>query len=82
MTSSVIPDHAFVRNLVYTWNHVSSCELSSCLLKGPERTEMERHVLFTLLIIYSSNTIKGSVLPESYIRTPSGVSRDILNEYY
>ena len=26
--ASAIPDHAFVRNLVYTWNHVSSCELS------------------------------------------------------
>jgi hypothetical protein len=78
----VIPDHAFIRNLVYTWNYVSSCELSSYLLKGPERTEMERHVLFTLLITYGSNAIKGSVLPESYIRTPSGVSGDILNEYY
>jgi len=24
----VIPDHAFVRNLVYTWNHVSSARAS------------------------------------------------------
>jgi hypothetical protein len=34
---SVIPDHAFIRNLVYTWNHVRSIEP----IKGPERTGME-----------------------------------------
>jgi hypothetical protein len=65
----VIPDHAFIRNQVDPWNRVSSCELSLYLLKEPERIEMERHVLFTFPIIYSSNTIKGSVLSESYTRT-------------
>jgi hypothetical protein len=33
----VIPDHAFVYNQVYTWNHVSSIEP----IKGLERVGMK-----------------------------------------
>jgi hypothetical protein len=68
----MIPDYAFIRNLVYTWNYVSSCELSSCLLKGPERTEMERHVLFTLPITEEGPlnhvmVTAGKILVEHYL---------------
>jgi hypothetical protein len=59
----VIPNHAFVHNLVYTWNYISSCEPGSSLLKGPECTEMKSHVLFTLSnYIYCSLVLSPPLL--------------------